>query len=408
MSSESLSRSEIDAKLRELDQKLDELRRDYEQYFVGSRDRPPRNERKQVERLIRELEQTQVTNTSQQFRLRSLVQRFSSYRQKWNRIQRQIEEGTYEPHQKRAERRSKQREANSGPTSDGESDAEQKEDDHVVELDEDFDDIDLEGLEEELQEMDEAGEFEEHVETDRLSEEDFEEAERRRDDSGAPEPSTPRAEADGSNAAKRRPDPADGSEDPEKREKIRKMQEKLGLSSGGDSEDRSSSPRQRASNSTQSSDPDRQQGDRSEGTSSSDLPTGGANRDDLEKMRRNLEQSGSDPESRQQRGNTRESQRQPSSSEGSDRRGRSRRSSDDGETSSSDDDEETEAERLYRKLVSTKREYGEETEHLSLQAVEASMRRQRQKLSDEHTPGDVQFEVVVKDGAVFLQPQFPD
>jgi hypothetical protein len=36
------------------------------------------------------------------------------------------------------------------------------------------------------------------------------------------------------------------------------------------------------------------------------------------------------------------------------------------------------------------------------------MHRQRAKLSGEHAPDDVQFEVVVKNGAVFLQPQVPD
>jgi len=400
MSSESLSRSEVDSKLRELDQKLDELRRDYEQYFVGSRDRPPRNERRRVERLVRELEQAQVTNTSQQFRLRSLVQRFSSYRQKWNRIQRQIEEGTYEPHQKRAERRSREREGDAASDSDGEPEAEREGDDHVVEVDDEFDDIDLAGLEQELEEMDEAGELEEYGGGDGQG-----------DGSEPSEPSQPRtASSEGSDSAKRRSDPTGGSDDPEKREKIRKMQEKLGLSSGAETDDseKGASERRRPSNSESSTDGDRRGGD-SNGTASSDLPTGGAKRKDLEKMRHNLEQSGSNPESREQREHPRDSQRQSRSSGAPERRRKSRRSSDDAETSSSDDDEETgEAERLYRKLVATKREYDEETAHLTPQAVQKSMHRQRAKLSGEHAPDDVQFEVVVKNGAVFLQPQVPD
>jgi len=398
MASDDLSRNEIDAKLRELDNELDKLRRNYEQFFVGARERPPRNDRKRVERLVRELEQAQVTNTSQKFRLRSLVQRFSSYRQKWNRIQRQIEEGTYQPHQKRAERRTDTDETNpsDSPQSDGER--EESDDDHVVELEEDLGDVDLEGLERELEQMDETGELEAYVHG--SSGGDSAESRPRREGEDS-------ADIESRNPAKEEPGDTDEAT---KKEKIRRMQEKLGISSGsgpseGDRGDSSEHPEgePRPDPSASRDAPD------------SSRPTGGADRESLESMPRNLRDRPNGParETDSAHSDRRDDDRPRSSRserrpEGRSESRRTDRDSSDDESSASDDDEEVRAERLFRRLVAAKRERGQPTEHLSLDAIRRSMRRKRRSLAEEYEAGAISFEVVVKDGGVFLQPQLPD
>lgn len=161
MPSENLSRSEIDGKLRDLKQKLETLRRNYEQFFVGSRERPPMNERRQVERLVRELERTKISNTSQRFRLRSLVQRFTSYRQKWNRVQREIERGTYKPHRERAQKRLAEKKRAERGREEVDVDVDVAED-GSVELEDDLEKVELGELQRELEQMDEDGAFDQY------------------------------------------------------------------------------------------------------------------------------------------------------------------------------------------------------------------------------------------------------
>ena len=65
--------------------------------------------RKQVVREVFELENTFINNTAQKFKLRSVVQKFNTNKNRWNRIMRQIEEGTYKRDRKKAARRKHQR-----------------------------------------------------------------------------------------------------------------------------------------------------------------------------------------------------------------------------------------------------------------------------------------------------------
>ena len=99
---------EIDGMLQKLEQRIDTLKKRYERFFLGVERRPPTAMRKQVVREVFELEQTYINNTAQKFRLRSLVQRFNTHKTRWNRIMRQIEEGTYHRDRKKAQRRRRQ------------------------------------------------------------------------------------------------------------------------------------------------------------------------------------------------------------------------------------------------------------------------------------------------------------
>lgn len=94
-----------EAMINDLDHQLSRLRVLYEQHFLGIEKRPPLIPLKQVVRLIRELETANFRNTSLKFRMRSLVQKFYSYRSYWNRTLREIENGTYKRHRQKLERK---------------------------------------------------------------------------------------------------------------------------------------------------------------------------------------------------------------------------------------------------------------------------------------------------------------
>jgi leucyl aminopeptidase len=74
---------------------LNELIIKYEQYFLGLEKREPLKLLEEVERYARRYHGTHIINTMQKFKYNSMVARFSSYKQYWNRITRLIEEGKY-------------------------------------------------------------------------------------------------------------------------------------------------------------------------------------------------------------------------------------------------------------------------------------------------------------------------
>ena len=86
---------EVEALINELERKLDRLKVLYEQYFMGIEKREPTVPLKDVVRVMRKLDNEQIRNTSLRFRLRTLVQRFNTYRNYWNRTLREIDRGTY-------------------------------------------------------------------------------------------------------------------------------------------------------------------------------------------------------------------------------------------------------------------------------------------------------------------------
>lgn len=75
--------------------RLKELITSYEQYFIGLEKREPTKLLEEVEKLARRYATTPITNTMYKHRYNNLVARFNSYRQHWNRILREIEEGRY-------------------------------------------------------------------------------------------------------------------------------------------------------------------------------------------------------------------------------------------------------------------------------------------------------------------------
>lgn len=79
-----------------LDTKLRQLKIEYEQYFAKLLKREPRGLRDEVEGLILRYSNHPIPTTALRFRFNALVARYTSYKQYWTRVLREIEEGAYE------------------------------------------------------------------------------------------------------------------------------------------------------------------------------------------------------------------------------------------------------------------------------------------------------------------------
>jgi hypothetical protein len=100
-----MDQGQFEAKLAETETRLRRLRLLYDQWFHGLERAEPQNQRLEVDRAIAELRREQIRNTALKFRLNQLVQRYMTYTTYWQRITRQIEEGTYKRDVLRARRR---------------------------------------------------------------------------------------------------------------------------------------------------------------------------------------------------------------------------------------------------------------------------------------------------------------
>ena len=78
--------------------KVNQLKREYEQYFLGTRPREPQLLRGEVQKMITYYTNVSISNTAQRFRFNSLQARFFSLRRHWDNTLRKMEEGTYQRH----------------------------------------------------------------------------------------------------------------------------------------------------------------------------------------------------------------------------------------------------------------------------------------------------------------------
>jgi len=99
----------LDEEIETLDRKLGQLKREFEQYFLGSRPREPVLLKAEVYKKVAFLSQQPIQNTALRFRFSSLCSRYQSMRRQWEEILRKIEAGTYERHQFKAQLHEKQR-----------------------------------------------------------------------------------------------------------------------------------------------------------------------------------------------------------------------------------------------------------------------------------------------------------
>jgi hypothetical protein len=92
----------IDDDLRMLEIKLAQLKRDYDQYFLGARPREPVQLRGEINKAVVELTNTAIKNTASRFKFGSICSRYQAFRRQWDETLRKIEGGTYERHRFKA------------------------------------------------------------------------------------------------------------------------------------------------------------------------------------------------------------------------------------------------------------------------------------------------------------------
>jgi hypothetical protein len=80
----------------ELEERVERLRALYDQYFMGIERLEPLTLRKEVDRRLWALRREQIRNTGMRFKLETTIQRYNTYQQYWQRIVREIENGTYQ------------------------------------------------------------------------------------------------------------------------------------------------------------------------------------------------------------------------------------------------------------------------------------------------------------------------
>lgn len=102
---EQQQQTDVERLVGELEIGVDRLRSLYEQYFMGIEKLEPLVPRKDVDRRIHVLRKEQIRNTALRFRFQMIMQRYNTYQTHWQRICREIENGTYKRHVVRANKR---------------------------------------------------------------------------------------------------------------------------------------------------------------------------------------------------------------------------------------------------------------------------------------------------------------
>lgn len=98
-----------DEELKILEVKLNQLKLDYEKYFLGTRPTEPAMQRAEVQKTVIRWSNTRITNTAQRFKFNSLNGRYQAFKRQWDNILRQIEAGTYKRHVFKADLRDRER-----------------------------------------------------------------------------------------------------------------------------------------------------------------------------------------------------------------------------------------------------------------------------------------------------------
>lgn len=109
----------------ELEGELNELKAQYDQYFLGMERLPPTKHHERLKKRILELKQTFVRQTAAKFRVQQLAQKLATYERLWERSIKEMEAGTYtrdlfkaRRHRKEREEREKRRKKGDGTDED--------------------------------------------------------------------------------------------------------------------------------------------------------------------------------------------------------------------------------------------------------------------------------------------------
>jgi hypothetical protein len=100
-----VGREKITELLNQAEKELKELEIAYEQYFLGLEKRSPQQRRSKFTVRMRKFISFYIPQTDLRYRLNGISNRFNSFCGYWDRIQRLIDEGKYERHTARIQRR---------------------------------------------------------------------------------------------------------------------------------------------------------------------------------------------------------------------------------------------------------------------------------------------------------------
>ncbi|HLG20460.1 MAG TPA: MXAN_5187 C-terminal domain-containing protein [Bdellovibrionota bacterium] len=78
-----------------LTQEVEKLRLSFEQYFLGLEKHEPVKQRQAVVNLIRKYSGANIKNPRAKFKLQQAIARYNTYTTYWDRVLREIEDGTY-------------------------------------------------------------------------------------------------------------------------------------------------------------------------------------------------------------------------------------------------------------------------------------------------------------------------
>ncbi len=106
---------QIQKDIQELTKLLENLRKVYEQYFLGIIREEPIKMRKDVKELIQKHHGTPIQNATLKFQLQQSVARYNTYSTYWDRVLKQMEEGSYQRDVFKAKLHEKERKEKTGP-----------------------------------------------------------------------------------------------------------------------------------------------------------------------------------------------------------------------------------------------------------------------------------------------------
>lgn len=89
--------SDLDRDLKQLEVDLRKLEGEYNMFFAGRLPRPPWESRSRVEKLVRRIDNTHISNYGERFRFTTLQTRFMRFVELWDRALRAREEGRPSP-----------------------------------------------------------------------------------------------------------------------------------------------------------------------------------------------------------------------------------------------------------------------------------------------------------------------
>ena len=101
--------------LRIADMKIKTLKREYDQYFLGSRPREPANLRAEVQKVMVVFANNSIRNTAERFKFNTLNSQFMTMKRTWDDTLRRIDNGTYKRHVFKANLHERERASSTPP-----------------------------------------------------------------------------------------------------------------------------------------------------------------------------------------------------------------------------------------------------------------------------------------------------